>query len=231
MTPGSSTLLLLSLSLAACGSPDDGDSARGQRLRSAAPAEPQNGSPVHDERALRAPTPPVAPTLDGHSLQHLDADVSLVDQRGARFTLASLAGRPTLLAFFYSGCTTMCPLIITDVKRIVAAIPEARRDQLNVVLLSIDPERDSPARLRAVAVERALPSRWHLVTGDEASIRTVASTVGMTYRRLPDGDFAHSALYTVLDAEARVSHQMEGTGRPIEEIAAVLTRLLAADRP
>ncbi len=213
--------ILLLLSLAACGTTHD-DAPHAPHEMPATPAAPANPA----EHAHPA-APPASP--DGRSLWNLDADLTLVDQTGAPFALASLAGKPTLLTFFYSGCTTMCPLIVTDVKRIEAAVPAALRERVNVVFITIDPEHDTAPRLLAVAAERSMPARWRLVTGDASSIRTVASTVGMTYRALPSGEFAHAALYTVLGPDGRVVHQLAGTGASIDETVATLTRLAEHD--
>jgi protein SCO1/2 len=177
----------------------------------------------HGEHAMHAAEGEGAQdALDGQSLFHLDEDLSLVDQAGEPFPLRSLEARPTLITFFYGGCTTMCPLIISDVRRIVDAMPATERAGVNVVLVTIDPARDTPERLRELAAERSIPAEWRLVGGDAASIRTLASTLGMSYRPLPDGSFAHGALFTALDGEGRVVRQIDGLGRPIEELSLAL---------
>ncbi|UJR84136.1 SCO family protein [Sandaracinus amylolyticus] len=199
------TTIVLALALGACGQSHD--------------------EHAHDHAAHQgAPMAAERPTLDGASLYQLDPDLTLRDAQDAPFALASLRGRPALVTFFYGGCTTMCPLIVADVHRIVAALPEPARAETNVVLVTIDPARDTPERLRGLAIQRGMPDTWQLIGGDEGSIRALASTLGMTYRRLPDGSFAHAALYTVLDREGRVVHQLEGTGRDIGETTAALTR-------
>lgn len=218
------------MALCACGQAPAADTEAAREPEVAATTQATGALPAEAPGHGDSPEP-AAPRVDGHSLQNLDPELSLVDQRGQAFALASLAGKPTLLTFFYTSCTTMCPLIITDVKRIVAAIPEAERQELQVVLISIDPAHDTVARLRTVQTDRAMPENWRLVTGDEASIRTVASTVGAAYRRLPDGSFAHSALYTALDAQGHIQLQVQGTGRPIEELVAELRRLLSGTAP
>jgi protein SCO1/2 len=174
---------------------------------------------------LQPAAPPSLPP--GDSLFHIDSELSLVDQQGAPLTLRSLEGKPALITFFYGGCTTMCPLIVSDVRRTAEALSEAERAQVTVVLVTIDPATDTPERLRALALERSMPAEWRLVSGGEADIRTLASTLGMTYRAMPDGSFAHAALYTVLDRQGRIAHQLEGTGRPVEETAAAVRRVLA----
>src|SRR5690606_22119143 len=120
----------------------------------------------HGEHAMHAAEGEGAQdALDGQSLFHLDEDLSLVDQAGEPFPLRSLEARPTLITFFYGGCTTMCPLIISDVRRIVDAMPATERAGVNVVLVTIDPARDTPERLRELAAERSIPAEWRLVGG------------------------------------------------------------------
>lgn len=215
--------LVLALTIAGCGSSEEGDHAG--HHEAAGHAEHAH----HAHHAEHAAPEASAPALDGRSLHHLDADLALVDQHAAPFALASLEGRPTLVTFFYGGCTTMCPLIFSDVRRIVDALPEADRERVGVVLVTIDPVRDTPERLRALATERELPASWRLVSGDEGSIRVLAATLGMTYRALPDGSFAHAALYTVIDSQGRVVEQLDGVGRPIEGIVSSVRAQLDVD--
>lgn len=152
--------------------------------------------------------------FDERSLFRLD--LSLEDQAGQPFTLVSRRGQPVLLTFFYASCDTMCPLILSDLQRIEAGLTPAARAALRVVVVSIDPEHDDVAHLASVARERGLPlDRWSLVRGSERDVRTLASTLGMTYRRTTDGGYAHAALFTLLDGEGRVVTQISGTGRTV----------------
>jgi len=229
------TRMFAMLLLAGCGSADRVEpAAHGEHAHHAAEAAPADHAAhaAHADHAAHGSTvqPAAAPTLPpGDSLFHLDPELALIDQHEAPFTLAQLGGRPALITFFYGGCTTMCPLIVSDVHRTLDALPQTERDALTVVLVTIDPERDTPARLRALAEERGMPSSWRLVSGSPADVRTLASTLGMTYREMPDGSFAHAALYTVMDREGRIAHQAEGVGRPIEDTAAALRREIATD--
>jgi protein SCO1/2 len=215
---------VLALALAACGDP------HAAHHHPASDDQPHAGHDRahHDHAAHHAAhqadqaDQAAAPALDGESIFHLDEELALVDQAGAPFTLRSLEGRPTLITFFYGGCTTMCPLIVADVRRAMQAMPEAERAGVNVVLVTIDPERDTPERLRELALERDMPAEWRQVGGDAASIRALASTLGMTYRRLEDGSYAHAALYSALDGGGRVAHQLNGLGQPVEPLVLAL---------
>jgi len=166
----------------------------------------------------------------GASLFHLE--MTLQDQTSRPFTLASLRGHPVLVAFFYSSCGTMCPTLIADLHRLEAMLSPAARDELRVVLVSFDGERDTAERLAEVAAERDIDlSRWVLVRGDEREVRTLAATLGMTYRRTRDGEFAHIALFSLLDGEGSVVLQRAGTGLDVTPLSMAVEALVHSAAP
>ncbi len=200
--------------LLACGGTDDD-----------APAA-STETEVEDPRAAGTAGETAPAATDDMSLFLLE--LALEDQDGHPFTLASQRGHPIVVTFFYASCDTMCPLILSEVRALEAALDESTRANLRVVVVSIDPEHDSAARLREVAAERSLPmDRWSLVRGSESEVRTLASTLGMNYRATPDG-FAHGALLTVLDGDGVVVAQSVGTGQPLEPLVARIASLTAA---
>jgi protein SCO1/2 len=210
-----SWLLLLSLSLGACGGEAAGEPA------------PTGDDPAADPATAPASAPDEAPLPD-EDMSLFQLELALEDQDGEAFRLEQLRGHPVLLTFFYASCTTMCPMIVSDARAVEAAVPEAARGDLRVVLVTIDPAHDTAARLRETATERGLPlDRWTLVRGSDADIRTLASTLGMNYRPTPDG-FAHNAILTVLDAGGAVVAQSLGTGQPVEPLAGRIAEISAA---
>ncbi|HEU4720658.1 MAG TPA: SCO family protein [Gemmatimonadaceae bacterium] len=128
------------------------------------------------------------------------------DQSGAPRSLASLRGAPVLLALVYTHCSATCPLAVAELKRVAAIDRRAR-----LVLVSLDPERDDPARLARYANELGLdPARWTLLTGSDAEVRDLAATLGVRFRRVTAEDLAHSNLVTILDSGGRIVGQASG---------------------
>ncbi|HVZ48926.1 MAG TPA: SCO family protein [Gemmatimonadaceae bacterium] len=122
------------------------------------------------------------------------------DQRGAARTLGSLRGRPQVLSLIYTNCTSICPFTVAAIQLVEQQVG----DQAGYVLVSLDPERDSPQRLAAYAAEHRLSSRWTLLSGPEGSVRELAALVGVKYRRVAEGEIDHSAVLLVLDANGRM---------------------------
>jgi protein SCO1/2 len=73
--------------------------------------------------------------------------VALVDQRGSRVTLAQLRGQPVLVGFAYAHCETVCPLLVRE----VVEARRAARSNPTLLLVTLDPWRDPPGRLPAIA--------------------------------------------------------------------------------
>ena len=148
------------------------------------------------------------------------------DQRGDTLHLAALAGRVRVVAMVYTSCHTSCPLVVAELKRIEAALPLDRRDDAGFVLVSLDPERDTPGRLAAWADRVRLdPRRWTLLAGDDDAVRELAATLDVRYQAQPDGELAHTNGITVLDAAGHVAWRQAGLGDAGEATGAVVALL------
>jgi protein SCO1 len=133
------------------------------------------------------------------------------DQHGERRPLGSLSGRVQVVGMVYLSCAYACPRMVLDMKRIEDEL--SHRADVGFVLVSIDPERDSPARLAEYAAGAGLdPDRWTLLHGDDGDILELAALLGIQYRRMANGEFIHSNLLTVLDADGQVVFRQMGLG-------------------
>lgn len=140
------------------------------------------------------------------SLFHVQAGFINAEEKPVR--MADLAGTPTLIAMFYSTCPSVCPLLVTKLKTIEAEL--GRDKDYRIVLVSFDPDRDTPKVLSAFAKQWAFDQdRWQLWTGRAADIRTLAATLGIQYRKESDGSIAHNAPITLLDKEGVVQLRLE----------------------
>lgn len=157
-------------------------------------------------------------------------DTVLTDSRAARMTLRDLAGSPALVTMFYGDCGSACPIVIETLKRTVAALgPDGRR--LRVLLISLDPLRDTPAQLEQLAAKQHLdPPQFRLaVAKNDADTRMIAAALGIRYRALTGGEIGHTARIVLLDADGTVramSTRLEAEPDPVllEQVRAALTQ-------
>ncbi|KVQ05247.1 hypothetical protein WJ98_08210 [Burkholderia ubonensis] len=133
--------------------------------------------------------------------------VSLVDELND--------GRPVILTFIYTSCTTICPMISQTLERLQGELG-SDRNKVHIVSISIDPEEDTPARLRAYAARFGAGPEWQHYTGTvDASI--AAQRAFNVYR----GDkMNHAPVAFLRAAPGRQWMRIDGFATPSELLAA-----------
>jgi protein SCO1/2 len=156
-------------------------------------------------------SPDVSAAAADFSVYELDAHWR--DQDGRDRAPGSLRGRVQVVAMVYTNCTHTCPAIVAELKRLEAALDPIERTRVGFLLVSLDPERDTPAQLKAFATSMRLdPSTWTLLTGDANTVREMAALLGIRYRAEADAQISHSNTYLVLDTDGRIVHRQDGVG-------------------
>jgi protein SCO1/2 len=142
-------------------------------------------------------------TYPPQSIYQLEA--ALTTQSGEQHGLDVYAGHPVLVTMFYGSCPAACPLLIDTLFAVERAAPPAQRERLRVLMISIDPQRDTPQTLQELARVRHIDSsRWTLARTDAAAVRRIAAVLNVQYRQLPNGDFNHSSIITVLSPTGEI---------------------------
>ncbi|MBI4819498.1 MAG: SCO family protein [Deltaproteobacteria bacterium] len=160
-----------------------------------------------------------------------DYRAKLVDQDGGAIDLNVYAGRPVIFSFFYASCSSACPRLISDVKGVLSKMDEAERREVRVLLISIDPEVDSEAKLQATVERHQLDrSQWKLARTSKETLRELAAIVDLKYRKESDGNIQHSSVLTLIDSTGRITGRFEGLGRELEPIVARLTAMVRTRR-
>lgn len=152
----------------------------------------------------------------------------LTDQHGKARDWGRRRGQPQLVAMFYSNCRFICPLIIESGKAVQRQLSPAQQAKLGVLYISMDPARDTPARLAQVVKERRIDdARWTLASPRAADVRAVAGVLDIRYRQLSDGEFNHTSALILLDANGRILARTEKMGSEVDPafVAAVRAAL------
>lgn len=166
-----------------------------------------------------------ADALPGDSVYQLS--IPMLDQDAKAFDFASLRGKPRLVTMFYTSCAYMCPLIIDTMHMTERELDQTQRAKLSVLMVSFDAKRDDPATLKAQADKRKIDTgRWTLARTDAPNVRTLAAVLGIQYRQLDDGDFNHSSVLILLDADGRIAARSETMGKTDPEFIAAIKRVL-----
>ena len=191
-----------------CKDPSTPSSAAPKKPPHAAAEEPHRHADPHVEHDHSQHVLSAAAPLTTDSIYH--SSVKLTDQDGRPFELASLRGSMVLASMFYSSCTSVCPVLIAELQRIVDALPKETRAQTHVLLVSLDPKRDSIEKLKQLSERHKIDDpQWHFVRTDSNGVREVSALLGIRYRELPDGEISHSQVIALLDSNGVIVKRTE----------------------
>lgn len=170
---------------------------------------------------------PLAAPAEVASDSYYGLDVRLETQAAESLQLVDLQGEPLIVAMFYGSCAHVCPMIISTIGMVERQLPPAARERMRVLMISLDPLRDTPAVLADLAQRhRVDPGRWRFARSTPADVRLMAAMLKVKYRVLPDGGINHSSPILLLDTAGRESARSEKLGMPdpsfVEAVAAAL---------
>jgi protein SCO1 len=120
----------------------------------------------------------------------------LRDQHGRAVRLAALRGRPVVLAFMDSLCTSECPIEAAQLAAAVRPLPAAARPRLVVVSVDL---ADTPRSVGKAALKWHLPADFEWLLGTHAQLAPVWRAYGIEVRPTKDGDVEHSDAFYVID--------------------------------
>jgi len=126
-------------------------------------------------------------------------DIVAVNQEGKTISFYSdlVKGKVVIISFVFTNCRLVCPLQGASLARLQAALGDRLGREVNLISISMDPEADTPARLKAWGAQFGLKPGWTLVTGAKSEIDKVA--IALTGAQVTRGE--HSPAIFIGNAE------------------------------
>jgi protein SCO1/2 len=131
------------------------------------------------------PGPSIGTRLD-RPLPPAIGAASLIDPDGRRTSLNAWRGRVVVLTDMLTLCQEICPLTSANYRQLAAAVRSAgRADKVEFIELTVDPRRDTPARLRAYRRLVGTAPNWELLTATPSTIAKIWHYFGVSYQVTP----------------------------------------------
>jgi protein SCO1/2 len=174
---------------------------------------------------LSRPEPLVSGTRLGEPREL--APFTLTDQDGRPYTQDALQGHWTLLFAGFTHCPDVCPTTLALMAQLHGRLGVAP-ERLELLFLSVDPERDTPERLKTYTAHFGAGLRG--VTAPAAQLDALCANLGLAYIKVPgarDGDYTvdHSAALVLLDPQGRVAAYFQPPHR-LDTLAADLSGIV-----
>jgi protein SCO1/2 len=157
--------------------------------------------------------------------------ISLMDAHNQPVTQADFAGEPAIVYFGFTHCPDVCP---TTMYQLAEALKLPGGHDLQPILISVDPERDTPEVLNTYVHTDGFPEGLQGLTGSETQVQAAAEAFKVVRQRAPiDGapsdvyNVDHTSFLYVMDGAWRTRAVLPTQGRSPEEIAACIDAGLA----
>lgn len=152
-------------------------------------------------------------------------DSVLIDQDGhaRKFKSEVIGDRLVVIDFAYTTCTTVCPVLTALMGRVQRALRESGPAGVQLVTITVDPARDTPARMRAYAAQYGAQPGWTWLTGPTGRVNEVLKGFGAYSPRFED----HPPLVLVGDPKSGHWTRFVGFADP-EDLLAKVRELHAA---
>ena len=154
-------------------------------------------------------------------IQDVPPALHLIGQGGDTVRLEQYHGRAVLVTFAFGNCATVCPLVVHSAlvarDRIAKAAPERTPA---VLVVTLDPWRDTPSRLPSIATQWGMTGDAHVLSGDPDVVeRTLNAWRIPRVRNERTGDISHPTMVYVIGPNGRITYVVNGTEEQI--VAAV----------
>lgn len=134
-------------------------------------------------------------------------------QDGKDIELKSLRGNVLVMVMIYTSCKAACPRLVADMRDIESKLEKKTKQHVKLILVSIDPNTDTPERLKSFAIENKMnQDPWIFLRSSEENTREFAAVLAVNYKKISPIDFSHSNIISVFNPEGELVFQQEGLG-------------------
>jgi cytochrome oxidase Cu insertion factor (SCO1/SenC/PrrC family) len=145
--------------------------------------------------------------------------LALLDQHGQWLSLEQFRGRWVLVTFAFGHCEDICPVIVEHARR---ARADEGASEIPILVVSLDPWRDTPDRLAAIAAAWQLDAEDRVLSGSIADVNAALDRWRIARERDPNtGMIAHGSTIVLVDPAGREAWRVEGAPQRIREAIAL----------
>src|SRR5579864_3739496 len=117
------------------------------------------------------------------------------DKKRVRFYDDLIKGKIVVIQFMFSNCERLCPMVTPNLVKVQKELEKQSPRKVNIVSISVDPDHDTPAVLKAYAKKFHVQPGWQFLTGRRQDIDWLRRELGLYYPE--DQQFEHMNMLTV----------------------------------
>ncbi len=169
-------------------------------------------------------TEEVKAEIPSESIFNLDS--KWVKQNKDSMNLGQLSSKITVAAMVFTHCESACPRIVADIQRIEKSFTAEELKNIQFLLISMDPTRDTPERFIEFSSEHQLNDNWICISSNENATMELANVLNVRIKPLAGGGFDHSNTIHLIDKNGNINFQQNGLAQEPTEIVKAIRVLM-----
>lgn len=166
---------------------------------------------------------PVEQNMSGNSIFNLSTVWH--NQNGDSLQFKSLQGKTLVVVMIYTSCKSACPILVAKMKTIESKISRKDIEKVSLVLVSIDPETDTPEHLKEFAKTNKMEEpQWIFLSSNEEATQEFANVLSMKYKKISPIDFSHSNIITIFNPKGVMVSQEEGLEINVDNVVNTVSK-------
>jgi protein SCO1/2 len=154
----------------------------------------------------------------------------LINQHNQPLSMDDLKGKVVLLTFIYTHCPDICPGTLNKFYGIASQLSDQEREQLAIVAVTLDPERDTVERLMEYGLFFSRGNEgWFFLTGERSRLEKLWQDYEIQYATTPDGGIIHPSMVVLIDRQGVEQVDYHGFATPVDIILADVKKVLAEE--
>ncbi|MEW6456098.1 MAG: SCO family protein [Acidobacteriota bacterium] len=154
---------------------------------------------------------------------------NLIDMNNSPTSLKDFRGKLVLIGFIYTNCPDVCGILTLHFRRIQKEFKDVIDKDLTLILITTDPQRDTPERIAYYT--KGYEGRWHFLTGTESQLKETWDNYRVFVKTKQDSDLVyHSYMVVLIDRQGLIRYRYVGLVDPEEIITKDINYLLKERR-
>lgn len=190
-----------------------------------------SGEPAGTEVATKARSGGSVGSCSTRAYEEIGGPFELTTHKGERVTQEDFKGKPTLIYFGFTYCPDVCPSTLVSIANAYKKLPDGMEPP-QTLLITVDPERDTPEQLAPYVESNAFPDNLVGLTGSVEDIQKVADEFFVGFERietpdsLADYTMDHTSLLYLMDEDWKLKTFFAEANMNPDNVAACLEELL-----
>lgn len=156
-----------------------------------------------------------------------NVDTKWEKQDGKKISFLDFKGKVLVTAMIFTSCKTACPRLTAEMKNISQKVGSIGSDDIQYVLISIDPENDTPEVMKAyLKANKFDDKKWTFIRSSDENTRELANIMAIKYKEITPIEFSHSNIISVYSKKGILAFQKEGLNEDIDLTAKEIKKQL-----